>query len=95
MRSRFGKFGTALAAMAAMIGMAPAPTTTQPSSPTEQRSNDTPKQLPGHEFSRKQQRVQHAGGFDVVTTRGHGMDPKWYGENIVRKGTHKRTNKRK
>lgn len=95
MTKKLGFFGTAAAAFAAMLGMAPAQPTTNPTTPTEQRSNENPKQLPGTEVSRRQQRVQHAGGFDVVTTKGFGMEPQWYGENIVRKGTHKRTNKKR
>ena len=98
MRKRLGFFATAAAALSAMLGMAPQqhqlPTTQNQSS--EQRSNDNQQQKRIQEIPRSTQTVvQSAGGFDVIRVRGNGMSPKWYGENMVRKGTHKRTNKRK
>ncbi len=67
----------------------------QDSSSKQQRSSQKNKDLQNVPVrSAREYVVQRAGGLDVVGYGDGGIPPHIYGQHYVRRGTHKRTNKR-
>lgn len=83
-----GAFKT-LAAIAALIAAAPAPASSANSTQSIQKEQISQKVTTGTQYIKSM-----AGGFHVVS-HDIGIPPHIYGQYHVRKGTHKKSNKRK
>ncbi len=88
-RNIFKSFGLMLAAMAAI-----APSHTAVKAQHGQTQSQKSKEMISSFMGKGNQIVrQSAGGLDVIGYGG-GIPPQVYGERFVRRGTHKRTNRK-
>ena len=82
-----------LAAMAGLMAIAAPPTVVDNTAGSTTNSKHNRDQLPMRSSQREKIVIQSAGGFNVLGDNS-GTPPHIYGQFYVRRGTHKRSNKK-
>lgn len=93
MKNNFKKLATAALALAGLATTAPAPGITVQDGPVQTTQKANKDQAVKPVKSARQYVREDAGGMQVMSY-GVGIPPHIYGQYYVRRGTHKRTNKR-
>ena len=84
-----------LGAALAMVAISAPTTITKADTQSQQQTSQGNREMTptNRRMVTQPNRVNSIGGHDIINIGGDGYSPKFYGENIVRKGTHKRSNK--